>query len=58
MPIESFQTVCKRQWVEVMLGDMEDIQSLRQAMKGVNDVFSNQNFIEKGAEYKETQISD
>ena len=44
--------------MEVMRGDMEDIQSLRQAMKGVNDVFSNQNFIEKGAEYKETQISD
>jgi uncharacterized protein YbjT (DUF2867 family) len=37
--------------VEVFTGDMEDVASLRQAMKGVHGVFSLQNYWEKGIGY-------
>lgn len=40
------------QGVDVVKGDMEDIQSLRQAVRGVDAVFSNQNFFEKGVGYQ------
>jgi uncharacterized protein YbjT (DUF2867 family) len=41
----------KSKGVEVFKGDMEDIPSLHQAMKGVYEVFSIQNYWEKGIGY-------
>lgn len=41
----------RSQGVEVFKGDMEDIRSLHQALKGVYGVFSLQNYWEKGVGY-------